>query len=206
MAFFRVSHVKEFILNNPFFQFLIVMFSFGICGGGSGCGSAVRSGNNTALSALDLKKMTDRMAASLAGNPQIRQAIQEHGQLKVVVEPARNEMTAEILPRGQAEAFTSRIRALLSEHDPADFQWIMNRNEFYDLRTKQREDTLGPSPDAINPQYALTAYFRSLTAETSSSRRSSYLCVYELADLRDRSVLWTDKYEVEKSAVKGFLD
>ena len=171
-----------------------------------GCTSAVQSGQNTSLSGLDLKKMTDQMAASIASNPRVLEAIAASGRLKIVVQPAVNEMTAEILPRGQAEAFTARVRTLLSQHNPNQFTWIMNRDEFYDLRKQERQEDLGPSPDAINPDYALTAYFRSMTNETSSGRSSAYLCVYELANLKDRSVLWTDKYEVEKRAVKQFLD
>jgi hypothetical protein len=37
-------------------------------------------------------------------------------------------------------------------------------------------------------------------------RSEAYLCVYELTDLDHRTVLWSDKYEVKKKAVKGFLD
>ena len=49
--------------------------------------------------------------------------------------------------------------------------------------------------------------FSSLTERDVASGRSSYyLCVYELTDLEDRTVLWTDTYEVKKMAVKGFLD
>jgi hypothetical protein len=171
-----------------------------------GCGSAVQSGHNTALDSVDLKSMTDQMAASIAGDLKVRAAIVREGQLRVVVQPVQNEMEAEVLPRGPAEAFTARVRFLLSGHDAKSFQWIMNRDAFYDLRNKEREDVLGPSPDAINPNYALVARFRSLTNENSQVRNSYYLCVYELTDLRDRTVLWTHPYEVEKKAVKGFLD
>jgi hypothetical protein len=45
-----------------------------------------------------------------------------------------------------------------------------------------------------------------MTKEDASMRTSAYLCVYELTNLQDRTVLWTDKYEVKKKAVKGFLD
>jgi hypothetical protein len=171
-----------------------------------GCNSAVESGHNTALTGMDLKTMTDQMAASIASNPQVREAIAAKGQLKIVVQPAQNEMTAEILPQGEAEAFTSRVRSLLSSHHPGEFLWIMNRDEFYDLRKTEREDSLGPSPDAIDPEYALTAHFRSLTRENSIGRSSAYVCVYELSNLKDRTVLWSDQYDVEKRAVKGFLD
>ena len=177
-----------------------------VLAGAGGCASAVQGGHNTALDAVDLKAMTSAMAASIASNPAVREALARRGQLKVVVQPAENEMEAEILPRGQAEAFTSRVRFLLSQQKHGEFVWIMNRAEFYDLRGRERDDVLGPSPDAINPDYALTAHFRSLTNENSTGRRSAYLCVYDLTDLQNRTILWTDRYEVEKRAVKGFLD
>ena len=172
-----------------------------------GCGSAVQSGHNTALDSLDLTQMTDRMAAGIAGSSAVQQAIASHGgSIRVVVQPVENEMTAEILPRGQADMFTARVRYLLSKQDRGQFTWIMNRDAFYELRKRELEMDLGPSPEAINPDYALTAHFRTLTKEDSKMRSSAYLCVYELSNLLDRTILWTDKYEVKKTAVKGFLD
>jgi hypothetical protein len=172
----------------------------------SGCASAVKAGHNTALDSVDLVRMTDDMAAKIVANADVQAAIQQSGKLKVVVQPVENRMTAEVLPRGPAEMFTARIRALLSQHAPDRFTWIMNRDAFYDLRRRELDVDLGPSPDAIDPEYALTAIFSSLTNETSRGRSSYYLCTYELTNLKDRSVLWTDKYEVRKSAVKAFLD
>jgi len=32
------------------------------------------------------------------------------------------------------------------------------------------------------------------------------LCVYQLTSIRDGTVIWTDKYEVKKTAVKGMFD
>ena len=58
----------------------------------------------------------------------------------------------------------------------------------------------------MQPQYALTAKFSTLTNEDSRRRSTYYLCVYELTDLNHREILWTDKYEVKKVALKGFLD
>src|SRR4051812_1986650 len=93
----------------------------------AGCGNAVQSGHNTALDSLDLQQMTSRMAASIAGNPSVQAAIAREGPLKVVVQPVENEMTAEILPRGQADAFTARVRYLLSQRAGDRFTFIMNR-------------------------------------------------------------------------------
>ena len=50
------------------------------------------------------------------------------------------------------------------------------------------------------------ARFSSITDESSKHRSSYYLCVYNLTDINTGQTLWTDKYEVKKSAVKGFLD
>ena len=115
-------------------------------------------------------------------------------------------MTGEILPRGQAEAFTTRIRALLSKHNPDEFVWVMNRDTFYRLRGTELEGSLGPAPEAVNPRYALWGTFYTLTDETSKRRTSAYLCKFELTDLERRTVLWQDSYQVKKSATKAFLD
>jgi hypothetical protein len=82
----------------------------------------------------------------------------------------------------------------------------MNRDAFYRLRQQELDVDLGPSPEAIDPRYALQARFRSLTDEDVKHRSSYYLCVYELMDLQTRNILWSGKYEVKKVAVKGFLD
>jgi hypothetical protein len=173
----------------------------------SGCSTAVNSGISTALSGDDLVRMTDDMAAKIVADADVQAAIAQHGALKVVIQPVENAMTAEVLPRGPAEAFTARVRALLSKHAPDRFTWIMNRDAFYRLRKQELEGVdLGPAPDAINPQYALTARFSSLTSETAKNRSSYYLCNFQLTDLQNRTILWTGSYEVKKQAVKEMLD
>jgi hypothetical protein len=172
-----------------------------------GCGSAVTHGHNTALDSVDLVTMTDDMAAKIVADPDVQAAIGREGKLKVVVQPVENQMVGEVLPRGPAEAFTARVRTLLAKAAPDKFTWIMNRDAFYHLRGKELDGVdLGPSPDAINPRYALQARFSSLTSEDAKLRSSYYLCVYELLDLHSRNVLWSGSYEVKKTAVKGFLD
>lgn len=173
---------------------------------GCATSTAVSTGHNTALDGVDLVKMTDDMAVQIAGDPQVADAYQRNGPLAIVVQPVENLMTAEVLPRGPAEAFTGRVRALLSKHDRERFVWVMNRDAFYRLKRQELEFDLGPSPDNVNPRYALTATFRSLADEDQKRRKSFYLCTYELNELQTRQTLWTGRYEVSKVAVKGFLD
>ena len=103
--------------------------------------------------------MTDRMAASIAADSAVQAAIGREGKLRIVVEPVHNEMEAAVLPRGQAEAFTARVRFLLSKHSPDRFTWIMNRDAYYRLRNQELDVPLGPAPDAVSPRYALVARF-----------------------------------------------
>ena len=173
----------------------------------SGCTSAVQSGMNTALSGMDLVQMTDDMAMQIVGDPDVQAAIAKEGSLKVVILPVENRMRAEVLPPGQAEAFVARVRTLLARHAKDRFTWVMNRDTFYRLRGREMEGVdLGPAPEAVSPDYALSAVFTSLADENAKLRSSYYLCRYELTDLRDRTVLWTGPYEVKKIAAKGFLD
>lgn len=172
----------------------------------AGCASAVAAGHNTALDGVDLVRMTDDMAARIVADAEV-QSVLARGPMKVVVQPVENRMEAEVLPRGPAEAFTARVRTLLAQHAPDQFVWVMNRGAYYRLRDRELEGVnLGPAPEAVNPDYALTATFSSLTSEDPRRRSAYYLCVYELTDLEHRNVLWTGSYEVKKLAVKGFLD
>jgi len=179
-----------------------IFFLFFICG----CTSAVQSGRNTALDSADLVKMTDDMAMQIVASEPVQNAITRDGQLKVVVEPVVNMMRAEVLPRGQAEAFTARVRVLLARHAPDRFVWVMNRDAWYRLRESELDIDLGPAPEAINPEYALTSRFSSLADEHRKGRDSYYLCVFELTNLQTRTLLWSGSYEVKKIAVKRFLD
>jgi hypothetical protein len=182
----------------------LLILAVGLLGG---CASAVESGHNTFLDSDDLIKMTDQMSASIAASPEVNTAIQQEGKLRVVVQPVSNELEAAVLPPGQADAFTARVRYLLGKHAPDRFTWIMNRAAYYRLREQELSGVpLGPAPEAISPRYGLVARFRSLADESSRGRSDAYLCVFELTDLQTRTILWTDKYEVKKSATKGFLD
>ena len=172
----------------------------------AGCASAVQAGTNTALDDVDLVRMTDDMAQKIMASPAVQQAYATTGALSVVVQPVQNMMTGEVLPRGPAEAFSARVRVLLSKHAPDHFVWVMNRDSFNFLRAAELDADLGPPPGAIQPIYALVPEFHSLTTENRDRRSSAYLCTYQLSNLVDRTILWTGSYEVKKVAVKSFLD
>jgi PBP1b-binding outer membrane lipoprotein LpoB len=166
--------------------------------------TAVSHGKSTALDSANLIEMTDDMTAKILADPHIQAVLAQKSKLKVVIQPVENKMVGEVLPRGEKEAFIARLRALLQERAPNQFAWVVNRDAWYNLRNKEVDP--GPDPNRVQPEYALTARFSSITDESSKHRSSYYLCVYNLTDINTGQVLWTDKYEVKKSAVKGFLD
>ena len=171
-----------------------------------GCTSAVDYKSSAALSGKDLVTMTDAMAAAIAADPEVNAAYQRTGPLRIVVTPVVNKMRAEILPGGQARLFTARVRFRLAKMAPDKFQWVINRVDYFALREKELDVDPGPNPDAINPEYALTATFRTLTDETRKRRDAFYVCTFELTSLVDRTLLWSDSYELKKEAVKEYLD
>jgi hypothetical protein len=194
----KMSRIFSYLRLSAFICGSILLF---------GCSSAVNSGQNSALSGVDLVQMTDDMAMKIAADAGVQQAFKDHGPLKVVVMPVENRMRAEVLPSGPSEAFVARVRTLLARHSPEMFTWIMNRDTFYHLRGRELEGVdLGPVPDAIQPEYSLSAVFSSLADEDKSHRSSYYVCRYELTNLQDRTVLWSGSYDVKKIAVKGFGD
>ena len=176
----------------------------------SGCGNAVSSGTTIALTGFDLRAMAEQMTQSITADPEVQAVLEEPGPMRIVVLPVRNRLTGEVLPPGQQQAFVGKLRVELARARPQAFTWIMNRDDFYKLRARELETgeglDLGPAPEAVNPEYALQATFRSLTKDTKRVRSSYYSCLFELTDLQQRTTLWTDDYQVKKSGSKGFLD
>jgi len=172
----------------------------------AGCAknTAVSHGKSTALDSVDLVEMTDDMTRKLLGNAAVQEQMAAKGRLKVVIKPVENRMTGEVLPRGAKDAFIARLRNKLQEAAPEKFAWVVNRDAWHALRAQELD--AGPDPDRVQPEFGLTAKFTSVTDETSKRRSSYYLCTYTLSDINGGTLLWTDSYEVKKSAVKGFLD
>ena len=173
----------------------------------AGCGTAVSAGTSTALSGFDLEEMADQMAQSIASDPEVQREIEQRGPLKVVVLPVENLLTGEVLPQGQARAFTAQVRTLLARARTGNYVWINNRDSYYDMRARELEGfDLGPAPDAMAPEYALHATFRSLADDDKHRRSAFYQAAFTLTDINNRTTLWTDDYMVKKTAVKSFLE
>ena len=158
-------------------------------GANCGCQSAVQTGHNTVLDAVDLVTMTNDMAMKMAAIRMSSREIQEHGPLKIVVEPVRNQLTAEAVAArlrrlpGKFQCWRSNRRRVLCGLRTATFYRSAHRNW---ILTCARHLTSIPNTPSPPPSAA---------SQKRTLRRSEYyLCVYELTDLSHRNVLWTDKY------------
>ena len=174
-----------------------------------GCGTALnRHMESTFLSSHDLVAMTDKMAASMASNPQIA-AITTRGPMVIVLTNLRN-MTDTIIPRGEGDIFLHRVRVLLDGE--ADlrrrFIFVLNRETFTELQARQGWSPvqLGPDVRRIQPQYALRAVFYSDTKVAPRYRSDYYLCTYLLTNIRTGQIIWENSYEVKKAVHGSFLD
>ncbi len=184
---------------------LLALFTVSV----SGCGTALnRNMESTFLSGHDLMVMTDKMAASIASNPQIA-AITVHGPMVIVLTHLRN-MTDEIIPRGEGDIFLHRVRVLLNG-EPAlrsRFVFVLNRETFKELQVQEGWSAaqLGPDVRRLQPKYALRAVFYSDTKVAHRYRSDYYLCTYLLTNIRTGQIIWENSYEVKKAVHGSFLD
>lgn len=174
-----------------------------------GCGTALnRNMESTFLSAHDLMVMTDKMAASIASNPQIA-AITAHGPMVIVLTHLRN-MTDEIIPRSAGDIFLHRVRVLLNGESAlrSRFIFVLNRDTFKELQAQQGWGTaqLGPDVRRLQPEYALRAVFYADTKVAYQYRSDYYLCTYLLTNIRTGQIIWENSYEVKKAVHGSFLD
>src|SRR5689334_24018523 len=130
----------------------------------AGNNTAVSHGKSTALDSANLVEMTEDMTAKILADPDVQSELAKKGKLKIVIQPVENRMVGEVLPRGAKEAYVARLRSLLQERAPQKFAWVMNRDNWYALREKELDR--GPDPERVQPEYALTARFSSITDES----------------------------------------
>ena len=171
-----------------------------------GCASAVQAGSSAVLGSKDLVSMSDRLALDLASDANVREA-EAGGVLRVVVEPVQNRLRGEVIPTGQRELFTARLRDRLEDATPGRFVWVNNKAVFERLVASELDDVRpGPVPGRVQPTHTLKGVFRSLADETKDRRVAYYLCSFDLVDLADGRVIWTGQYEVKKAIARDYLD
>lgn len=180
----------------------------------AGCsGQAVnKNAQTTFLNSDDMVAMTDKMAASIMGDPEILQAVQaQNGPLKIVIKPVEND-TNEIITDNRKELFVARLRALLSSKPQLRdrFVWVINKSDYDKLRAEELPaDQISENEYRVVPEYALYATFLADTNVSRKQRGDTYLCDYKLTRLTGPQAgveLWADHFETSKHIKKSILD
>lgn len=156
----------------------------------------------TGIESQDLVAVTDQMARSILGLPQIAQAATPPC---VVLEPVVNETRFPI----NKEIFLTRLRAELNEQAAGKVTFLDRAM----LRTLEHEHELrqtgqvaaGTGPDAVGfrgADYFLTGELRGLATQTAAGVSDYILYSFHLTDARTSAIVWESKAEIKKQGLE----
>jgi PBP1b-binding outer membrane lipoprotein LpoB len=156
----------------------------------------------TGIESQDLVSVTDKMARSILGIPQIAQA---RAVPSIVLEPVQNNTRFPI----NKDAFLTRIRVLLNSR-------AAGRVSFLDremMRTLERERDLKRSgqvtasadPNVVEfagADYFLTGKLEGSTTKASTGISDYVLYSFRLTDARTSRIVWEDFAEIKKQGLE----
>jgi hypothetical protein len=153
------------------------------------------------LQSKDVVSASDKMAMDLLSDPNLNAS---KTQWTIVVDRVDNQSSD---PRANLDIFLRRLRTNLAQQGRGRVQLIENRAKLNELQSRELEpgagerDTYGqgsgarpaPGPAGIQPDYSLYARISDLP-----NRGTYYYYVeFTLTDLRNRTIAWTNAYEVK---------
>ena len=143
------------------------------------------------LQSKDVVQATDQMAMSLLGDPAFNAS---KDQWTIVVGNIRNES---VNSRQALDIFLERLRVQLAKHGKGRITLIQNRAAYRDRQAGELEIDPGAAggaagPKGIQPDYTLDGTI----SELPNRGTSYYYMSFSINDLRNRTVAWTDAYEV----------
>lgn len=171
---------------------------------GTGCKSKPKDGRvrppvdelydeGRGLQGKDVIASSDKMAASLLSLPQLNASDR---QWTIVVDRVENLTQSQ---RGDLNIFLMRLRSKLLQMGGGRVTLIENMQKFNDLRNRELEpgsDRFGQTgldqkPRTVQPDYFLSAKLAELP-----NRETSYFLVEFTLTKVDRTIVWSDMYEI----------
>ena len=142
------------------------------------------------LQSKDVVQASEQMAMSLLGDPALNGS---KDQWTIVVGNMQNQTTR---ARHAMDIFIERLRIQLARHGKGRVQLIQNRAGYRDrqageLETDARPDGQ-PGAKGVQPDYQLDGK----VMELPNRGTSYYLMEFSVNDLHNRTIPWTDAYEV----------
>lgn len=144
------------------------------------------------IQSKDLVEATDLMSIDLLGLPELNDSRQRWTIVSTYMD---NDTTRR---HDQYDIFINRLKTKLAREGHGRIALIENRDRFHDLQARELEPTGDarrdpPGPAGVQPQYAL--YGR--VEELPNRATSTYRFEFNLTDLRNRTVVWTNDYLVK---------
>ena len=161
--------------------------------------------NTTRLGSADLIAMTDGMAESLVASDALAERSPDSPHWVVTLDRVHNR-TNEIIPTREKWAFMARLRSQLAQVDTLrerGIRFVLPAERAAALDHSLPGDARA---DRLAPTHALTATFHALTTATRDARTDTYVCAFQLLDLRNDELIWEDRYEVKRAVLKSKLD
>ncbi len=174
---------------------LAIVFAILLAAGCAGC--AAPEVRTTFLGSVDLVDMTDHMADSFAADPVIGRRSEASETWVISIDRVVNH-TNQIIPVREKWLYTTRMRARLAGSDIArrrNIIWVVPPE-----RWPTAAGELESEHRRLPPTHLLAAEFQTLTRTSAAGRSDTYVCAFQLTNLRDGRLVWEDLWEVKYAA------
>lgn len=156
----------------------------------------------TGVESQDLVAVTDKMARSILGTPQIAQA---QAVPRVVLDPVENATRFPI----NKDVFLDRIRAQLNSQTRGKVIFLA-RERMAALERERHMKQLGQVTSSSDPNvvefkgadFFLTGKFSGLSTRTSAGTSDYILYTFQLIDARTSEIIWEDSAEIKKQGLE----
>jgi len=158
--------------------------------------------SGTGIESQDLVAVTDKMARSILGVPQIANA---QGKPCIVLDPVKNDTPFPI----NKDIFLTRIRVELNNKAAGKVSFLAR--DRMEALEKERDlkragqVTASSDPNAVEfkgADFFLTGTLQSITTKTSAGRSDYVLYTFQLIDARTSDIVWEDSAEIKKQGLE----
>lgn len=156
----------------------------------------------TGVESQDLVAVTDKMARSIIGIPQITKA---QGQPRILLDPVNNETRFPI----NKDIFLTRIRTQLNSRSAGKVVFLARdrMDALQKERDLKREGAVTSTSDPKlqefkGADYFLTGSLQGLSTRTKAGTSDYVLYAFQLIDARTSDILWEDSAEMKKQGLE----
>src|ERR1017187_1474897 len=156
----------------------------------------------TGVESQDLVRVTDKMARSILGIPQIANA---QGQPRIVLDPVVNNTRFPI----NKDIFLTRIRTQLNSKSAGKVLFLardrMAALEHERALKQSGQVTASSDPNVVEfkgADFFLTGKLEGMSTRTSAGTSDYILYAFQLIDARTSDIIWEDSAEIKKQGLE----